>query len=140
MIWVYILSLVVRNFNLLFLLLKLHWHLIILILFLQILYLLLSYYIVRCASFAFFHFKTRFLMFKLTSKFSFFIQFFIKNRNISNVFPIIRTYLIHSDNCLVELRYSLAIIDLFLGIQVDCSVVYSQLILSEEGYSCLLQV
>jgi hypothetical protein len=48
--------------------------------------------------------------------------------------------LIGSDNSFVKFGNLAAIIDLFLGVEVDGAVVYSELILSKKGYGSLLQV
>jgi len=48
--------------------------------------------------------------------------------------------LILSDYFLVKFCYFVAIVYLFLGIEVDCSVVDAQFVLSEEGYGDLLQI
>ena len=49
-------------------------------------------------------------------------------------------YLIVADHFLVEFCYFITIVDLFLGIKVDCPVVDAQFVLSEEGDGDFLQI
>ena len=55
-------------------------------------------------------------------------------------YTICKVYLISTNDSLIEIRYLFAIIYLLLGIQVDCSIINSQLILSEKWNCSFLQV
>ena len=65
---------------------------------------------------------------------------FVENCYISSSITCSRINLVLSDNLFVKFCYFVAIVYLFLGIEVDSSVVDAQFVLSEEGYGDLLQI
>ena len=51
-----------------------------------------------------------------------------------------KVHLIRTNNTLIELRYLFTIVNLFLSIKVDCTIVNSKLVLSEKWNRRFLQI
>ena len=60
----------------------------------------------------------------------------LENRHVTDIIAIV--YLIGTNNTFIKFRDLFAIVDLLLSIQVDGSIVNSELVLSEKWNGCLL--
>ena len=60
----------------------------------------------------------------------------LENRHVTDIIAIV--YLIGTNNTFIKFRDLFAIVDLLLSIQVNGSIVNSELVLSEKWNGCLL--